>query len=369
MKRILHIIGGMDRAGAETMVMNLYRKINKEEYQFDFLYFTDRKCDYDDEIIGLGGRIFRIYNYKNPIDRTFNLYKLIKKEAPFHAVHCHMLFSNSLHILAGYFAGIKTRISHSHNTSDVNSKSFIGKIYQKISRLIIAEFSTHFIACGEKAGKFLFPNQKEVLFLPNAIDTNYFLQIGTTDKNYINNKFSIPNHCLKIIQIGRLQPVKNHLFSIKIAKELKHKGINFKLFFVGDGDLFGLIKETILKENLNNEVLLLGVRSDIPQLMAGADALLMPSLHEGFPVVLVESQSVGLPSLIADTISPEVDLEVNLIEFESLDSNVTDWIEKLVSLKIKEKINNQLRLQKLADQGFDINSSAKLLTNFYSSMN
>ena len=60
MKRILHIVGGMDRAGAETMLMNLYRKLDKSKYQFDFVYFKDSKFDYDDEIQELGGRIFRI---------------------------------------------------------------------------------------------------------------------------------------------------------------------------------------------------------------------------------------------------------------------------------------------------------------------
>ena len=123
MKRILHVVGGMDRAGAETMLMNLYRKLDRNNFQFDFVYFRERKCDYDDEILALGGRIFRVSMGGNPISRTFRLKKLIQKEAPFHAVHCHMLFSNALHILAAYYAKIDMRISHSHNTSDVNSKS------------------------------------------------------------------------------------------------------------------------------------------------------------------------------------------------------------------------------------------------------
>ena len=77
MKRILHVVGGMNRAGAETMLMNLYRKLDKTKYQFDFVYFQDSKCDYDDEILELGGRIFRISN-SNPISRTLKLIKLIK---------------------------------------------------------------------------------------------------------------------------------------------------------------------------------------------------------------------------------------------------------------------------------------------------
>jgi len=367
-KRILHIIGKMDRAGAETMVMNLYRTIDRSQFQFDFVVFSDEKGDYDEEIILLGGKIYMIAE-SNPIKRMVALKKLLLVNPEYQIVHCHTLFSNAFHLWAAKLANVPYRIAHSHNTSDQSKSKLVSTVYQNLSRKLIKKYATSYIGCGAAAAKFLFPQQKEVLFLPNAVDTNYFSQIGAIDKNYINNKFNTTNDCLKIIQVGRLQSVKNHIFSIKIVKELKRKGINFKLLFVGDGDLLSLIRETIEKENLNNQLLLLGVRDDIPQLMAGADVMLMPSLYEGFPVVLVESQSVGLPALISDTISPEVDLDVNLIEFESLDSNITDWTEKLISLKTTEKINNQLRLQKLAEQGFDIHSSAKLLTNLYNSMN
>src|SRR5690606_16765613 len=115
---------------------------------------------------------------------------------------------------------------------------------------------------------------------------------------------------LKIIQVGRLQVVKNHGYSLLIAKKLKDKNIPFKMFFVGQGELYKDLKEQVIKDKLINEVVILGLRSDIPQLMAGADVMLMPSLSEGFPVVLVEAQSVGIPSLVSDTVSPEVDLNV-----------------------------------------------------------
>ena len=51
MKRVLHIVGGMQRAGAETLLMNLYRNLDREVFQFDFLYFTNDTCDYDKEIL------------------------------------------------------------------------------------------------------------------------------------------------------------------------------------------------------------------------------------------------------------------------------------------------------------------------------
>lgn len=180
--------------------------------------------------------------------------------------------------------------------------------------------------------------------------------------------FQLDDDCLKIIQVGRIENVKNHKFSLKIAEELKSKNIQFKMFFVGQGVLQEKIENEIKEKQLTEDVLLLGVRSDIPQLMAGSDVMIMPSFHEGFPVVLVEAQSVGLPSLISASISKEVDMGVGLVEFESLETDMPIWVEKLVQLKQKEKIDSQIRLSKIAEQGFDIYNSVEILANLYNSL-
>jgi len=366
-KRILHIIGKMDRAGAETMVMNLYRTIDHTQFQFDFVVFSKDKGDFDEEIISIGGKIFTITEM-NPIKRMLALKKLLFTHPEYRIVHCHTLFSNAFHLWAAYMAKVPNRIVHSHSTSDISKSKLASILYKYVSRKLIKKYATNYIGCGQAAAYFLFPEQKEVMFLPNAIDTNYFAAIGETKKNYINNEFDLKQDYLKIIQVGRLHQVKNPLFSIQIARELKNRGIKFLFLFIGQGELYDTMKKKIESYNLKKEVYLLGVRKDIPELMAGADVLLMPSLYEGFPVVLVESQSVGLKGLIADNISSEVDLGVDLIEYESINSNTSKWVDKLLDLKLNKKINKEERIQKMTDLGFDINGSISLLTNLYKSM-
>ncbi|MFK5879323.1 MAG: glycosyltransferase [Flavobacteriaceae bacterium] len=364
MKRILHIVGGMDRAGAETMIMNLYRELDKEKYQFDFVYFKSSKCDYDDEILELGGRIFRISN-RNPISRSVELKKLIKKEGTFHAVHCHMLFSNAFHILAAYFAKIEIRISHSHNTSDENSKLFIGRLYQRFSKVIMAKYSTHFIACGQKAGEFLFPNINKIEYLLNAIDVESFSENRIENRAFLREELNVDSGTIIITQIGRLAPVKNHDFTIEFAKYLKENNIKFKVAIVGTGNLKEELIAKVNEYKLENEVLFLGVRSDIPNILAGTDVVLMPSFHEGFPVVLVETQASGVPSLIADTISFEVDLGLGLVQFASLEDQFSTWEEKLLLLISSKGVNEKFRLEVLSKKGLDINMSIKDLERIY----
>lgn len=132
------------------------------------------------------------------------------------------------------------------------------------------------------------------------------------------------------------------------------------------GGLESKIRDLIIEYELSEQVHLLGVRDDVPELMAGADLMLMPSLHEGFPVVLVESQAIGLPSLISINISREVDLKVNLIEFENL-SNIDNWLNKIKYFKtfLNHHPNN---INSLTKQGFDINKNSEKLLDLYISM-
>lgn len=364
MKRILHIVGKMDRAGAESMIMNLYRAIDKEAFQFDFVVFTDIKGDFDDEIIALGGQLYRLLD-TNPIKRLFALKNLLLSHSEYDIVHCHMLFGNAFHILAAKMADVSVRIAHAHNTQNRSKGRIVDLLYFSISRLIIKKFSTHFIGCGKAAAGFLFPRQKNVLFLPNSVDTVAMAEVGETSKDYWLKEFDVDRDVLKIIQVGRIEPVKNHGFSLRLARYLKAARIPFKMMFVGQGNKFQEVVHEVASYGLKEEILLPGIRKDISHLMAGANVMLMPSLHEGFPVVLVESQAVGLPALIADTISPEVDLGMGLVAFLSLNEELGIWLDLLKDLIRRQIMKSVERLEILKEKGFDILSNANLLAELY----
>nr|WP_168461044.1 glycosyltransferase [Acinetobacter sp. A1] len=350
----------MDRAGAETMLMNLYRNIDRTQVQFDFITFTTQKGDYDEEILALGGKIIPIIA-NNSIRRMLKLTKFLTQHSEYHIVHAHMLLNNAFHLLAAKKAGVPHRISHSHNTS--NGKSgIIAKLYEKFAIYLNKILSTKKIACGKEAAEYLFNTSENVWLLNNAIDLQLYNDISLSKKNYWKTiKSDLEG--LKIIQVGRLNEVKNHDFSLEIAKRLQEHGINFTFFIVGQGPLEDSIRKNIQDYGLEVNVFLLGVRSDVPHLMAGSDVMLMPSLHEGFPVVLVESQAVGLLSLISDRIAPEVDLDLGLVNFLSLD-NVDTWVKALMNQKDKSVSQSEIYTC-LQASGFDVKKNATDLLNFY----
>lgn len=362
MKRILHIIGKMDRAGAETMLMNLYRHIDRSKIQFDFVTFTTDKGDYDDEIIAMGGKIIPILA-NDSFSRMFKLQKFLKTNPEYQIIHSHVLLNNAFHLIAAKSAGIKHRISHSHNTSN-GGGSKLKELYEIWAKKTIQKLATYRIACGAEAAQYLYGTADDVLVLNNAIDLKKYADIAATQKNYWDNV--LPHKGVKLIQVGRLTEVKNHGFSLKIAKALKQQGFEFTFFIVGQGALEGKIRDLINDYGLSEDVHLLGVRDDVPELMAGADLMLMPSLHEGFPVVLVESQAVGLPSLISTDISKEVDLGLDLIKFLPLEQ-LDIWIDEIKTHQAK-KLDIQSNSTSLSDKGFDVVTNTNRLLDIYSNL-
>lgn len=364
MKRILHITGGMDRAGAETMLMNLYRNIDRTKFQFDFVYFKDKTCDFDEEIIALGGKIHRIVA-TNPLLRTQKLTQFFKQHPEYSIIHSHTLLNTAFNFIAAKKVGIKHRIAHSHNTSN-GTNSFIGKMYESWAIRTINRLGTAFFSCGEQAAEFLFPNNTNIIYLPNAVDVEQLATVAETYKNYISENF-IQTSGLKIIQVGRLETVKNHSFTIELAEIIKRQGINAQIFMAGQGPLYYILAEQIKAKGLESIVHLLGLRHDVPQLMAGADVMLMPSLFEGFPVVLAEAQAIGLPCVISDTISNEVDLGLHVIQFLSLTDMKENWI-KAIRTSSEKKLRKEEIIKQLKEKKFDAATNAQWLSNFYNSL-
>lgn len=360
-RRILHIVGRMDRAGAETMVMNLYREIDRRRFQFDFVYFTLDRCDYDGEIELLGGRIHRI-STTNPITRFLELYRLLRG-GDWDTVHSHTLFSSGLHLTAAKLAGVPNRVAHSHNTQDANSGSAAGRLYQRFAKRLIDWGSTRFVACGVAAAEYLFPGRKGVVVIPNAVDIGRFARASGDS---VRDELGIREGQIVVLQVGRFMPVKNHERSIRIAKGLRDGGVDFQLLLVGNGPEMPRIERLVREFGLEQHVKLLGLRADIPEVMAAADVMLMPSFHEGFPVVLVEAQAAGLPSVVSSAVSEEVELGMGMVRFVALGASDRAWGDALAAAAEFQVPDAQARARVLEKKGFSAASGARRLEQVYS---
>lgn len=355
--RVLHVVVNMNRGGAETLIMNLYRNIDRSKVQFDFL--TCKEGVFDNEILELGGKIHRIpyisdvghFGYVKALNHFF------KEHNSYKIVHSHLDKMSGLVLRAASKAGIPVRIGHSHNTQ--SEGGIMAKIYKTYSGRYIKSCSTHNLACSNAAAEWLFGQKAKAVVLKNGIDYEKF-RYSKSNRETIREEFNITKDTLVIGHVGRFNNQKNHSFLVEIFASLNKQVQDSVLILVGDGFLRAKIEQRVKELKLENKVLFLGVRPDINMIMQGFDVFLFPSLHEGLPVTLIEAQAVGLPCIISDRISKEVDLGANLIDYESL-SSLNSWVSKI--LTTNKKVINTVEFIK--GKGYYIGDSAKYLEKYY----
>lgn len=360
--RVLHVFAEMNRGGAETMIMELYRYIDKSEFQFDFVVHTQDKCAYDDEIKKMGGNIYSVpkYNGKNHFHYKKAWNNFFNSHFDYDIVHGHVRSTASVYLKIAKKYKIKT-VAHSHNTS---SGFGISSFVKNVLQYQIRNTSDYFLACSISAGKWLFGTKiiegDHFVVLNNAIEAEKFKYDSLTRRS-IRKELKIEGKSV-IGHVGRFHSQKNHEFIIEVFKNIKIKNKNTILLLVGDGDLKPLIEEKVMKEKLVNDVVFLGSRSDVSFIFQAMDVFLMPSLFEGLPVTLIEAQASGLECIVSDTITSDVKI-TNLVSFVPLQKGSDYWSEVVL-----KKINEQKRIdtsKKIIEASYDIKENTRKISEFY----
>ncbi len=354
--RVLQVIPALTLGGISSVVMNWYRHLDSSKYQFDFVSFNDGPLR--EEITALGGRIYILPTIKQqPVRHLRVVNKIFSSQPGYDVVHVHNSFKNGILLWLAKRKGISVRICHSH-TSGVENK-FLLPFMQGFKAIVIRASNVH-LACGEKAGKFLY-DQQPFTVLNNAISVQRYL-INTSNKEEIKQRFQLPTDKKLILHVGRFSIVKNHQFLLQLALD---KSLDPSIHFicVGEGPLKVDFAQQIQHKNLQSRFTLLPATPEIPDLLHSVDAFIMPSLFEGISVALLEAQAAALPCLISDTIAKESDMGLNLLSFHCLD-NLSTWLAKLNHLPEVCLSNSEIS-EAFFEEGFSTESVLEKLTDFY----
>lgn len=359
--RVLNLFTIMDRGGAETMVMNYYRHIDRTKVQFDFLVHREQRGAYDDEIEALGGRIYRLC----PIyPQNFARYKrdlrsFFQAHPEYKIIHSHM---SEL----GYFAfreaeqqGVPVRICHAHSAPHGFDMKMVMRTYFK-KRMM--PYLTHLFMCGEESGEWLYGerNKSRFVMMNNAIDTAAYAWSPARCKK-VRHELNLEG-VYTLGHVGNFTQPKNHPFLLEIFTALLKKEPNAVLLLVGGGEGMSKMQEKVQELGIAEHVRFLGVRSDVADLMQAMDVFVLPSLYEGLPVTMVEAQAAGLPCIISDKVPPECILTEGLVDIMSLSASPEAWAEKILA---KRAIPRTDRRAEIAAHGFDITTEAVKLQEFY----
>ena len=367
---VLIIIDGLwCRSGVSSVIMNYYRNLDYKNIQMDFLVFEDSKSDENliSEVIDKGSNIYYMPNL-----RPQNIIRFLKyiniffsKNNQYKIVHSHLCFIDSLVFPLAKRHGVKYCISHSHNTKFSDYR--VRAIRNKLMCLPITLVADYWFACSKEAGKALYGRKFEfsskAKVINNAINCEKF-NYNKKIRERKRKELSIENK--KVIgYIGRLNPQKNVCFFLNVFKRILDKNNDYILLIIGIGPLKKELEQMASYFGIMKNVLFLGQRNDVQELMQAMDVLVLPSLYEGLPVVLVEAQIAGLPCVVSSKITREVGLSksIKFIPIGKYDHK--KWIESIDNLLAETRNSGLDQAQK---KGYDIKIEAKKLSEFYRSL-
>lgn len=362
--RVLHFLTDIKyQSGITSFVMNLYRNIDREKVQFDFLVCTENDISYEEEIKQLGGKIFYCgypMNYKEISSACKNIKKFFENNKDvYDVIHLHhptlAVFLNK-HVKK---CGIKKRIVHSHSsmTSPMLVKSFINRVLCKWAK----KYANIYWACSREAALFLYGNsfckKHHIEIIKNGVISEKF-RFSDKVREKVRRELEIEDKKV-FVHVSNFSVIKNLFFLVPIIK--KFEGEEYTFLFVGDGPTRQEMEERLNAKGIDDRCIFIGLTTDISKYLFASDALLLPSLKEGLPVVVVEAQATGMQCLISDTITRECNVG-NVIY---LPHEENAWFQQMKSLEID---NNDKRLRKSIDfqlSPFEMKNEAKRIENMY----
>lgn len=361
MLRMLSIVGTMNTGGTETFLMKFYRTLDRTKYQIDFAIMAKGKNFYEDEIRSLGGNVFKITPKTESISKNYyEVKRLVQKYKYKIVMRSGENSANFLELFAAKRAGAKKLIFNCTNSKTGND-TFKEKFVNAIFMPFVRKISNVKIGCSASAVKFMFGKKaystgKAIVFHNGLKISEYSFNKERREK--LRNELNLLESDVVYGNIGRFAKQKNHVFLIKIFKEILKKQPNAKLLLVGTGplqnDIESMIDDSV---SLKKAIIMGGVRSDIPDCLSAIDELIFPSLYEGLPNAVVEAQAAGLPCIVSDTITKEIKLTDNLF-FKSLNEDPTSWANLCIS---KAGKRNLTAYSDLEAAGYDIEDVSKRL--------
>ena len=359
--RVLCVFSTLDRGGAESMCMNLYRNIDRHRVQFDFVKHTQNVGAFESEILSLGGRIYQAPRFT--ITNHGEYCQWWKKHFEAHPehkiVHGHFFTISAVYFkVAQKYNRITVGHSHASPTNSVSLKYSLAHILVSLLVSKIEKYSDYCFACSKPAGEWIFKH-KTFTVLNNAVDSELF-RYDPLVRQQLRTEFGLEN-ALVLGTVGNIAEVKNPYGMLEIIKAVQKKEKNIKMLWVGNkGQIFSALMEKTQEEGLSESVVFTGVRPDVDRILQAMDAFILPSFSEGLSVVTIEAQAAGLPCFISEAVPREAEI-TDLCTFLPI-NDPEKWADAILKTDFSHRRDTT---QMIIDAGYDIHTTAKWLEDFY----
>lgn len=359
--KILHYIPGFNTGGIESVFLNWFRNLDKEILEFELLVRNyDPNSPMLREYLDLGGKLHSLdtpsLNLKTMLSFYCKVDRFFKDNIDYDFLHVHVADDPFLIDIAKKRGITKVGI-HAHTTN--YNESYKSKGLKSRIRSHNVKISNHYLAITQAASNWMFPDQENVHILHNGIEAKKYIYDKNVRKNY-RNHLQLENKYV-LMHVGRFSEVKNHVFMLDLFEKIKVATPNSLLLFVGDGPLYEKIQVETSSRNLQDSVIHLGARSDVPELLQAADVFLLPSKFEGLGLSAVEAQAAGLPTVVSDQVPAEVAI-TDLVTFLPLEAPLAVWKAAIEEMKTVERRNTY---PEIVEAHYEIRKTIADLTEFY----
>lgn len=362
--RVLHVIGAMDRGGAEALIMNVFRSIDRSRLQFDFLVHEERECAYDAEIKELGGSIYRLPRFvgANILEYRSRCRRFFAEHGDYSVVHGHIGSCAAIYLSEARRVGLYA-VAHSHNTNNRDLARIPFAIVSYPTRFV----ADAFFACSLGAGIDRF-GRKVVLgphfrVVNNGIILERYRFSGHR-RRVARSELGIADDAPLLCHVGRFVPQKNHRFLLEMFSRVVERRPDARLALVGGGPLEQETRELAQELGVSSRILFLGVREDVASILMASDVFTFPSLWEGLGIAAIEAQATGLPCLLSSSL-PSLSKVSDGASFLSLEEGPQRWAAAAIDLLEAECDDRSAQVEAVRNAGFDIVDTAEKLSTFY----
>jgi len=365
--KVLHCIGSMNQGGAETWLMRVLRRIDRQQFHLDFCCLSGQPGAYASEIEALGRKIHPCKASRNLVRFNRDFGRIL--DGGYDIVHSHVHYFSGYLLWRAKAAGVRGRIAHSHTTLRQRNPS-LGRIAYLIwMRNWIHKYANAGVAVSHGTAQTLWgrdwqqDNRWRVIYCGIDLPDPHL----ASPRDQVRQALGIsPTHLL-VGHVGNFYESKNHKFLVDVAHAMVRRNPRTSFLLVGDGPLKERIEGEVQRMGLEDHFIFAGLRPDVPRLLSAMDLFLMPSRYEGLPIAGLEAQAAGLPVVFSDAITREACVVTELVTYLSLDSPSDEWASQLLALagRRMDAINCRAAFQR---KGFSIEASVNQLAVLYRSL-
>lgn len=321
--KIFHVFGAMDVGGAELRTIDLFRHLGPQGFDFHFVTLTGREGSLKDEINALGGTIHPL---PLRIDFPVRFVRLLRREKV-DVLDSHVATFSGALVLLAWIARVPRRIAHFRSDGDGHPSTLRRRLQRRVMVRLIRHFATDVVGVSPSALTFGYREGWEregtARVVANGVSPFVASPEATSLRSLIGARSSEPI----IIHVGRPSPEKNRRLAVRVVHWLHEHDVPAHLALAGGtGPDTAAIRQDADVMGIAGFVHDLGTRSDAVELMSQADALILTSVREGLPGVVLESLSTGTPVVASDLPGVEfVGAKVRGVRLVGLDQPLSSW--------------------------------------------